>query len=72
MSFLSLTLHCGLILYLNHMLLDTGRVTTPQYAEQFIIRNEEEARKSITLGIQVVIETLLASLQTVTQGLQVC
>ena len=54
------------------MLLDTGRVTTPQYAEEFIIRYEEEARKSIPLGVQVVLKTLLAPLQTIAQGLQVC
>lgn len=48
--------------YLDHVLLNTGSVTTPQDAEQFIIRDEEEARKRIPLRVQVVIKTLLAPL----------
>lgn len=59
------------IWYLDHVLLDTGRVTTPKNSKQFFIRNEEEARERIAFAVQVVVETLLATLQTITQGLQV-
>lgn len=70
MSFLSMTPpHSAVAWYLDHVLLDTGRVAAPQDAEQLVIRDEEEARESITLRIQIVIETLLALLQAVAQAL---
>lgn len=58
--------------HLDHVFLDTGRVTTPKNTEQFIIRDEEETWKCVSLGVQVVIKALLAPLQTNTQGLKVC
>ena len=42
-----------------------------QDGEQLIIRNEEEPREGISLGVQVVIETLLAALQSRVDHLQV-
>ena len=42
-----------------------------QDGQQFIIRDEEEARKSIPLGVQVVIKALLAALQSQVDHLQV-
>ena len=49
--------------YLDHVFLDTGALMAAQDGEQLIIRNEEEPREGISLGVQVVIETLLAALQ---------
>lgn len=54
------------------MLLDTGWVTTSKNTEELIVRDKKEARKCVPLRVQVVIETLLAPLQTITQVLQVC
>lgn len=49
-------------LYLDHVFLDTLWVWAAQYGEQLIIRYEKEARKGISLGIQVVIQRFLAFL----------
>lgn len=39
--------------------------------EQFIIRDEEESRKSIPLGVQIVVKALLAPFQSIMYGLEV-
>lgn len=58
-------------MYLDHVFLDTGALMAAQDGEQFIIRNEEEPREGISLGVQVVIEALLAALQPRVDHLQV-
>ena len=39
--------------------------------EKLVIRDEEEPRKSIPLGVQVVIKALLAPFQSIMYGLEV-
>lgn len=57
--------------YLDHMLLDAGRLAAPQNAEQLVVGDEEKAREGVAFGVQVVVQTLLAALQTVAEVLQV-
>ena len=43
----------------------------PEDREQLIVRDEEESREGVPLGVQVVIEALLTSLQSVLNRLEV-
>lgn len=53
------------------MLLHTAALTAAQNGEQLVCRDEEEAREYPPLGVQIVIEGLLASLQTVSEAFEV-
>lgn len=53
------------------MLLDAEGVAVPQDAEQLVIRNEEEPGEGVPLGVQVVVQALLAFLKALTDVLQV-
>ena len=57
--------------HLDHVLLHARRIAAAQYAEQLVVGYEEEARKRVTLRVQVVVEALLALLQTGADRLQV-
>lgn len=56
---------------LDHVLLDAERVAVPQDAEQLVVGNEEEPGEGVPLGIQVVVQALLALLQALADVLQV-
>lgn len=53
------------------MLLDAGRLAAPQNAEQLVIGDEEKAWEGVAFGVQVIVQALLAALQTFTQVPQV-
>ena len=57
--------------HLDHVLLDTGALMAAEDGEQLVVRDEEEAGKGISLGVEVVVEALLAALQTGVDHLQV-
>lgn len=56
---------------LDHVLLDAEWVAAAQDAEQLVIGDEEEAGEGVALGVQVVVEALLALLQALADVLQV-
>ena len=56
---------------LNHVLLHTCALMTPENGEQFVVGYEEKSRESIPLRVQVVIEALLAPLQPIVNGLEI-
>ena len=53
---------CVWVTCLDHVFLYTSALVAAQNGEQFVVRNEEKARKGVPLGVQVVVETLLTSL----------
>ena len=53
------------------MLLDALRIAASQNAEQFVVRNEEEARERVALRVEIVVERLLTAFETLRQGLQI-
>lgn len=65
---MNINMKCGQ--YLDHVLLDTTVVAAAQDAEQLVVRDEEESRKSIAFGVQVVIQALLTFLHSITQTLK--
>jgi len=50
--------------------LHTARIAASQNAQQLVVRNEEEAREGVALGVEVVVERLLAAFKTLRQSLQ--
>lgn len=58
-------------IYLDHVFLYTGALMAPEDREQLIVRDEEKSREGVPLGVQVVIETLLTSLQSILNRLEV-
>ena len=57
--------------HLDHVFLHTGGVWAAEDGEQFVVRDEEESGEGVPLAVQVVVQTLLAPLQTLAQHLQV-
>jgi hypothetical protein len=53
------------------MLLNTDWNPCSQNGEELIIGNEEESGEGISFGLQVVIEGLLTSIQSIYQGLEI-
>lgn len=56
---------------LDHVLLHAERVAVPQDAEQLVVRDEEEPGEGVPLGVQVVVQALLAPLQALADALEV-
>lgn len=42
-------------MYLDHVLLNTGALMAAKNGEKLIIRDEEKARKGVSLGVKVII-----------------
>ena len=57
--------------HLDHVLLDARALVAAKNGEQLVVRDEEEAGEGVPLGVQVVVEALLAALQASVDHLQV-
>ena len=56
---------------LNHVFLHARGLAAAEDGEQLVVGDEEESREGVPLGVQVVVETLLALLQAGADHLQV-